>query len=74
MFECSVIWEWHCLGRIRRRGLAGGSLSLGVGFDGSKAQARSTSSVFLLPEDPGYFSNALSAWVAACHDDNGRTL
>jgi hypothetical protein len=32
MFECLVPNWWNCLGRIERRVLAGGGVSLGVGF------------------------------------------
>ena len=38
--SCLVVWEWYYLRRIRRCGLVGGSMSLGVGFEVSKARAR----------------------------------
>jgi hypothetical protein len=56
MFECLFTKKWNCLRRIkrirrcglvrggvpcwRRCGLVGGGMSLGVGFDDSKAHAR----------------------------------
>ena len=44
-------------GTVRRYGLVGcglgeGSMSLGVGFEVSNAQARPSVTLFLLPEDP----------------------
>lgn len=35
MFEYLIFSWWDCLGRIRRYGLVGRSMSLGVGFDDS---------------------------------------
>jgi hypothetical protein len=36
MFECLVPSWWNCLGRIRRCGLFGGGVSLGVIFEVSR--------------------------------------
>ena len=52
LFECLVHREWHYLRVIRRCGLVGGSVSQEVGFEVSKAQPRSSVSLFLLPVDP----------------------
>ena len=41
-----VIREWHYLRGIRRYGLVGGSVSLGVGFGVSKAQVGTLSGSF----------------------------
>jgi hypothetical protein len=40
LFECFVTREWDCEKRVRRCGLAGGGLSLGLSFEVSKAHAR----------------------------------
>lgn len=52
--------------RIRTGGLIGGCVSLEVGFEGSKAQARLSSPLlFLLLADPDVeLCNALSAFCA----------
>ena len=51
MFEYLVIRELHYLTGIRRCGLVGRGVSLGVGFGISNAQARPSFSLFLLPVD-----------------------
>jgi hypothetical protein len=43
--------EWHYSRRIGRCGLVGRSISLGLGFEISKAQASPSMSLFLLPVD-----------------------
>lgn len=40
MFECLVIREWHYLGGIGRCGLVRESVSLGIGFEVTRAKAR----------------------------------
>lgn len=58
--------EWHCLSRIRRCGLVGRSMSFGVGFEVSEAQARN-SSFFLLPAYlETVLSDTLQAHVCLC--------
>ena len=52
IFECLVIREWYYLRGIRRCGLVEGSVSLGVDFGISKAQASPNGSFFLLPLNP----------------------
>jgi hypothetical protein len=45
------MWEWHYLRGIRRCGLDAESVSLGVGFGVSNAQARSSVLLFKSPSD-----------------------
>jgi hypothetical protein len=66
---------------IRRSGLDGGSVFLEVDFEVSKAQARPSVSLFLLPTDPDVELSATSptSCVPACHhvshhNDNGLNL
>lgn len=66
----------NCLKRIKKCGLVGGSLSLGVGFKVSKAHSRPSSSLFLylLPMDQDVKLSAVAPepWLSVfCHDDNG---
>ena len=67
--------------RIRRCGLVGGTMTLGVGFELSKAYARPSGSVFLLPVDSDV--DLTTASPAPClptcrhvsyHEDNGLNL
>ena len=79
MLECLVIREWHNLTVMRRCGLVRETVSLGVGFGVSDAQARPSVSLCLLPMGPDeelsvYFSNTLSPYHASCHDDNRPNL
>ena len=66
IFDCFITRDWHYLREIRRCGLIGWSVSLGVGFGVSKAQA--CVSLFLLPLDSDIDLSASSpAWcLLAC--------
>ena len=55
--------------RIRRCGLVGGSMSLGVGFEVSKGPV-----FFLLPEDPVVELDPAPHLLASHHNDNGQNL
>jgi hypothetical protein len=62
--------------KIRRRGLVGGSVPGGMGFEGSEAQAGlMTHSLLLLPANPDVELSATSpapclstCWHASCYD------
>lgn len=83
-FEWLVIRAWHYLRGIGgmalldRFALVGGNTLLGVGFKGSKEQARPSVSLFLLPEDSYVRLTASSlapcctAWHHAPYYNNNR--
>ena len=77
--------EWYCLKICpfrSRCGLAGGGVSLGMGFDVSEAQVRpSVHCLFLMPANPDVEPSATSpapCLNVCCHashdDDNGLKL
>lgn len=81
MLECLVPTCWNCLGRIRRDGLVGGGMTLGVSFEVSKDHARlSFSSSPTLPPLPSslpplpvdqditlnHISRTMTAYILPC--------
>ena len=67
--------------RVRRHGLLGGSMSLGVGFELSKAHTGPGFFLSLLPANQDVKLSAVSpapyppmCFHAPCHDDNALSL
>jgi hypothetical protein len=79
IFEC-LVGSWNCLGRIRRRGLVGGGVSLGMGFEVLKAHAISSELSDTLASYLGirymFSATAPTPWITSCchtpcHDGHG---